>query len=203
MRTVITIARQFGSGGRQIGVRLSQALGVPLYGEEILKTAAERSGLDEKLFHNFDERPRSLLYSIAMDSYLFPIPGGAGDSLEQQVHLATFEAVRHVAEEGPCVIIGRCADYALMDHPGALRLFIYAPLARRVETVAAREGLDLEKARSLVQRTDKRRAAHYEYYTARKWGALENYDFCLNSSAFGPEGTVSLIRELVDRKEGR
>ena len=108
MKTIITIGRQFGSGGKEVGIRVAKELGIPFYDKELLQEAAKKSGLCEKIFENFDERPKSLLYSIAMDSYMFSLPGaGAGDSLEQQVYLATFDTIRHIAEQGPCVIIGR------------------------------------------------------------------------------------------------
>lgn len=202
MRTTITIGRQFGSGGRNIGARLAKKLEIPFYDKELLKKAAEKSGLCEKLFENFDERPKSLLYSIAMDSYMFALPGaGTTDSLEQQVYLATFDAVRQVAGEGPCVIIGRCADYALDGWDNTLNLFIHAPLERRIAAVARRQNLDTDKARQMILRTDKRRAAYYEYYSAKKWGAVDSYDFCLDSSVFGQDGAVELIEELVRMKE--
>ena len=108
MKTIITIGRQFGSGGKEVGIRVAKELGIPFYDKEILQQAAKKSGLCEKILENFDERPKSLLYSIAMDSYMFALPGtGAGDSLEQQVYLATFNTIRQIAKEGPCVIIGR------------------------------------------------------------------------------------------------
>lgn len=204
MNTIITIGRQFGSGGRNIGIRLAEKLGVPFYDKELLKKAAEKSGLCEHLFENFDERPKSLLYSIAMDSYMFALPGGGiSDSLEQQVYQATFDTIRHIADLGACVIIGRCADATLADRSNVLRLFIHAPLDWRVDTVAKRDGIDKEQARSEVTRTDKRRAAYYEYYTAQKWGVAGNYDVCLDSSAFGEDGAVALIEKLVELKEAR
>jgi cytidylate kinase len=204
MNTIITIGRQFGSGGREIGLRLSQKLDIPFYDKELLRKAAEKSGLCEKIFENFDERPKSLLYSIAMDSYMFSLPGaGVTDSLEQQVYLATFDAVRHIADQGPCVLIGRCADYALGDRPNVLRLFIDAPLESRIAAVKEREKLTEEKARSMIAKTDKRRASYYEYYSSQKWGAVDSYDFCLNSAVFGIGGTVELIEKLISMKEGR
>ena len=204
MKTVITVGRQFGSGGRDIGIALAKKLNIPFYDKELLRAAAEKSGLCEKIFENFDERPKSLLYSIAMDSYMFSLPGnGASDSLEQQVYLATYDTVRHLADQGPCVIIGRCADYALADHPNTLKVFINAPLEKRIETVMAREKLTREKARALLQKTDKRRASYYEYYSAQKWGAVDSYDFCLDSSVFGLDGTVELIEKMIDMKEKR
>ena len=147
MKTIITIGRQFGSGGKEIGIRVAKELGIPFYDKELLQEAAKKSGLCEQIFENFDERPKSLLYSIAMDSYMFALPGsGVGDSLEQQVYLATFNTIRHLADQGPCVIIGRCADYALADYPNHLSLFISAPMDVRVQRVAQRQNLPPEKA---------------------------------------------------------
>ena len=202
MKTIVTIGRQFGSGGKEVGIRLAKELNIPFYDKELLRAAAEKSGLCEKIFENFDERPKSLLYSIAMDSYMFSLPGaGANDSLEQQVYLATFDTIRHIADEGPCVIIGRCADYALADNPNHLSLFIHAPLEDRIQRVAERQKISPDKARSLIQKTDKRRASYYEYYSSQKWGAVSTYDFCLNSKTLGLGGTVELIRALIDHKE--
>ncbi|WP_369282495.1 AAA family ATPase [Oscillibacter sp. GMB15532] len=202
MRTVVTIGRQLGSGGREIGLRLSKKLGIPFFDKELLRKAAEESGLSEKLFDSFDERPKSLLYSIAMDSYMFALPGaGVSDSLEQQVYQATFGAIRRAAGDGPCVIIGRCADYALEDRDNVLNLFIHSPLERRIAVEARRQNLETEQARQQILRTDKRRASYYEYYSGKKWGAVDSYDFCLDSSIFGYEGTVELIETLIRMKE--
>ena len=202
MKTVVTIGRQFGSGGREIGLRLSKKLGIPFYDKNLLREAAEKSGLSDRIIENFDEKPKSLLYSIAMDSYMFGLPGsGASDSLEQQVYLAIFETIRRLADQGPCVIIGRCADYALSENPNALNLFIHAPLEKRVQTVTVRENLSSDKARSLITKTDKRRAAYYEYYSSQKWGAVDSYHFCLDSSIFGPDGTVELIENIIAMRE--
>ena len=127
MKTIITIGRQFGSGGKEIGIRVAKELGIPFYDKELLQEAAKKSGLCQKIFENFDERPKSLLYAIAMDAYPLGFSGTAGESLEQQVHLAIFKTIRNIAAEGPCVIIGRCADYALAEDPNLLSLFISAP----------------------------------------------------------------------------
>ena len=202
MKTIITIGRQFGSGGKEVGIRVARELGIPCYDKELLKEAARQSGLSERILESFDERPKSLLYSIAMDSYIFSLPGtGAGDSLEQQVYLATFDTIRNLAEKGPCVIIGRCADYALSENPNLLRLFVYAPMPERVKRVAERQNLSPEKAKTLIQKTDRRRASYYEYYTSRGWGEPESYDFCLNSGSLGLGGTVELVRSIVEQKE--
>lgn len=202
MKTIITIGRQFGSGGKEIGIRVAKELGIPFYDKELLQEAAKKSGLCEKIFENFDERPKSLLYSIAMDSYMFALPGsGVGDSLEQQVYLATFNTIRHIADQGPCVIIGRCADYALADYPNHLSLFISAPLEVRIQRVAQRQNLTPEKARQLILKTDKRRASYYEYYSSKKWGSVDSYHFCIDSSYLGLGRTVELIQAMVAHKE--
>ena len=202
MKTIITIGRQFGSGGKEVGIRVAKELGIPFYDKELLQEAAKKSGLCEKIFENFDERPKSLLYSIAMDSYMFALPGtGVGDSLEQQVYLATFDTIRQIADKGPCVIIGRCTDYALADNPNRLSLFIHAPLDVRIKRVAERQEISEEKARALINKTDKRRASYYEYYSSQKWGAIESYDYCLDSSYLGIGRTVELIQALVAHKE--
>ena len=202
MKTIITIGRQFGSGGKEVGIRVAKELGIPFYDKELLQEAAKKSGLCEKIFEHFDERPKSLLYSIAMDSYMFALPGtGAGDSLEQQVYLATFDTSRHIASQGPCVMIGRCADYALADNPNHLSIFIHAPMDVRIQRVAKRQNIPPEEARKLIIRTDKRCASYYEYYSSQKWGAVESYDFCIDSSYLGLGGTVELIQTMVAQKE--
>ena len=201
MKTIITIGRQFGSGGKEIGIRVAKEMGIPFYDKELLQMAAKKSGFSEKVFESFDEKSKSLLYSIAMDAYPLRMTGMSGESLEQQVYLATYETIQQVARDGPCVIIGRCADYALANNPNLLSLFISAPMDVRVERVAKRQGVSEEKARHMILKTDKRRAAYYEYYSFRKWGAVESYNFCLDSSCLGLGGTVELIRTMVEHKE--
>ena len=200
--TIITIGRQYGSGGKEIGIRLAKELNIPFYDKALLKQAAEQSGLCQKVFESFDEKPRSLLYSIAMDPYAFSLAGGMeGDSLEQKVYLATFDTIRRLADKGPCVIIGRCADYALQERPNHLSLFIHAPMEKRIERVAKRLNVTPEKARTAIIKTDKRRASYYEYYTSRKWGDVGSYDYCLDSSYLGTGGTVELIRAIIQEIE--
>ena len=202
MKTIITIGRQFGSGGKEVGIRVAKELGIPFYDKELLQEAAKKSGLCQKIFENFDEKPKSLLYSIAMDSYMFALPGsGIGDSLEQQVYLATFNTIRQLAQQGPCVMIGRCADYALADNPNRLSIFIHAPMDVRIQRVAKRLDISPEKAKTLIVKTDKRRASYYEYYSTQRWGVVDNYDFCLDSSYLGLGGTVEMIRAIVEHRE--
>ena len=177
---VITVGRQYGSGGREIGTMLAKQLGIAYYDDMLLKEAAEESGLCEELFRSFDERPKSFLYSIAMDPYSFSMnhvtPKG---SIEQQVYLATYDTIKKLADKGPCVLIGRCADYALKDRDDVINLFITAPLENR------------------IKKTDKSRASYYNYYSAKDWGDAKSYDLCSDSSLLGIDGTVELLKDLI------
>ncbi|MBR3641750.1 MAG: cytidylate kinase-like family protein [Oscillibacter sp.] len=201
MKTVITIGRQFGSGGKEIGIRVAKELGIPFYDKELLEEAAKESGLNPKVLESFDERPKSLLYAIATaDAYSLSF-AGTGETLEQKAYLATFETIRRLAEQGPCVMIGRCADYVLEENPDHLSLFICAPLETRIARVAERQGVSPQEAKALILKTDKRRASYYEFYASKKWGMVGSYDFCIDSSVLGLGGTVELIRTIVEQKE--
>ena len=196
--TIITIGRQYGSGGRAIGLRLAEELGIPFYDGEILQHAARESGLCEEILHSYDEKPRSFLYSIAMDPFGYAFGGlNAANTLDQKAYTATFETIQKLAEKGPCVIVGRCADYVLRERENVLRVFLYAPMEKRIETVMARDGLKEADAKQKIQRTDRGRSAYYEFYTAQKWGATGSYDICLDTSVFGEEGTVKLLRHIL------
>ena len=198
---VITVGRQYGSGGREIGTALANRLGIAYYDDLLLKKAAEESGLCEELFHSFDERPKSFLYSIALDPYSFSLSHiNSKGSIEQQVYLATYDTIKKLADEGPCVLIGRCADYALKDRSDVINLFITAPLPSRIKRVAMRNGISEDEARERIRRRDKDRAAYYNFYSAKEWGDAKSYDLCIDSSLLGIEGTVDLLEDLLKRK---
>ena len=198
---VITVGRQYGSGGREIGTALANRLGIAYYDDGRLKKAAQESGLCEELFHSFDERPKSFLYSIALDPYSFSMNHvNAKGSIEQQVYLATYNTIKELADQGPCVLIGRCADYALKDRDDVINLFITAPLENRIERVARRNNITPEQAKESIRKTDKNRASYYNYYSSKEWGDAKSYDLCIDSSLLGIEGTVDLLEDLVRRK---
>ena len=164
---VITVGRQYGSGGREIGTALANRLGIAYYDDLLLKKAAEESGLCEELFRSFDERPKSFLYSIALDPYSFSMSHiNSKGSIEQQVYLATYDTIKKLADQGSCVLIGRCADYALKDRDDVINLFITAPLESRVKRVAMRNGIGEDEANERIRKRDKDRAAYYNYYSA-------------------------------------
>ena len=130
MNTIITIGRQYGSGGKEIGKKLAEYYNIPFYDKELLKVAAKESGICEEMFENFDEKPTtSFLYSLVMDPYALGYNAASFDMpLNQKVFLASFDAIKKVADEGPCIIVGRCADYALKDYDNKLNVFIHAPM---------------------------------------------------------------------------
>ena len=200
MKTIITIGRQFGSGGKEVGIRVAKELGIPFYDKELLQEAARKSGLCQKIFENFDERPKSLLYAIAMDAYPLGFSGTAGESLEQQVHLAIFKTIRNIAAEGPCVIIGRCADYALADYPNVVSVFITADEDVKIKTLMERHKITESQAKDLMIKTDKKRSSYYNYYSSKRWGDSKSYDLCMNSSKIGYDGVVKMIQEFAKIK---
>ena len=153
MKTIITIGRQYGSGGRQVGQKLAEAFGIPYYDKEILKVAAKESGFCEELFENFDEKPTtSFLYSLVMDPYALGYNSNSFDlPLNHKVFLAAFDAIKSVADKGPCVIVGRCADYALNDYDNVLKVFISGDTDFKVKRVMEMHDVDEAKAKEAIK----------------------------------------------------
>ncbi len=197
---VITIGRQFGSNGREIGHRLANKLNIPFYDKELLNEAARNSGLSEALLKSLDEKPnKSFLYNLVMDPYSYGFTStGYQPNLNQQAFQASYDTIKKIADEGPCVIVGRCADYALRHNPNLIRLFIYAPLEKRIETVSKRFDISQDKAKSQINKEDKGRASYYNYYTSKKWGALDSYDIFVNSSLMDIDKTVDYIIDYLE-----
>jgi len=201
MKTVITIGRQFGSGGREIGEKLSKAYGINYYDRELLTRAAKESGFCEEILQNHDERPtNSFLYNLVIDTYSFGYNSSSfvDMPISQKVFLAQFDTIKKVAEEGPCVIVGRCADYALEGRDNVINLFIYADEDFKIRRVMDIYDLDENKARDMIIKKDKQRQSYYNYYTNRKWGKADTYDLCINSSVLGIDGSVNLIKQFVE-----
>lgn len=196
---IITVGRQFGSNGRVIGKSIAERLEIPFYDKELLTEAAKESGLSENLLRNLDEKPnKSFLYNLVMDPYNFGYSNtGYHTNLSQQAFQATYDTVKKIAEGGPCVIVGRCADYALRHNENLLRTFIFAPIEDRVVTIAKRFNINEDKAKLLISKEDKGRAAYYNYYTSQKWGALESYDLFVNSSLLPIDETVDFMVNYI------
>ena len=194
--TIITIGRQFGSGGHEIGKRLAGKLGFELYDKQLLKLQAQKSGIAEKVLEAYDEIPTSsLLYSIVMDVY--PSMNYIGKSLNQQVYQAQYDTIRELGKTGNCVIVGRGADYILRDYPDLVTVFIHADLETRAKRVAEFEKVSVEKARDIVVKADKKRASFYNFQTEKKWDQASTYMLSLNSAALGYDGCVDLIIEYL------
>lgn len=192
----ITIGRQFGSGGREIGKKVAQALGIPYYDKELLAVAAKESGLSHEFLKNYDEKPtNSFLYSLVMGQQNL-LSGVQGATVEQRAAKAQRDAVLSVAEQGSCVIVGRCADYILREKEGLVRVFICAEHDARIQRVCHRDGVSEKEAEEKLRRLDKSRASYYSFHTDRKWGAAESYDLCINSSLHGTDAAAELILQF-------
>lgn len=193
----ITIGRQFGSGGREIGHKVAEALGIAYYDKELLAVAAKESGLSHQFLESYDEKPtNSFLYSLVMGQQSL-LMGGQEDSVEQMAAKAQREAVLAVAEKGSCVIVGRCADYILRDKPGLVRVFICAGQESRIDRVVHRDGVTAKEAADKIRRMDKTRGAYYSFHTDRKWSEAANYDLCINTDCKGLDAAVETIVHFV------
>jgi len=201
MKTVITIGRQFGSAGREIGKRIAEHFDIPFYDKELLSRAAKESGYCEEMIKNHDERPtNSFLYNLVMDTYSFGYNASSfvDMPISHKVFLAQFDAIKAIADEGPCVIVGRCADYALGDFDNALHLFIYGEEEDKIARIMERYEMSEPKAKELMAKKDKQRQSYYNYYSSKKWGRADSYDLCINSSILGIDGTVKLILQYIE-----
>ncbi len=200
---IITIGRQFGSGGREIGEALAEKLGVKCYDKELISIAAKESGIDPEIFNNVDEKAtNSLLYSLSLGLYSFGNNFGTGQlPVNDRLYLLQHKIVKRLASEGPCIIVGRCADYVLKDRDDVINIFICADMDYRVKRAIEKKGVSESKAEQVVSKTDKSRANYYNFYSDRKWGLTENYDLCINRSKLSTEQVVNAIAGYIDAIE--
>ncbi|MBH1941700.1 cytidylate kinase-like family protein [Mobilitalea sibirica] len=206
MNSIITISRQYGSGGREIGEKLAKRLGVPFYDNELITRAAKESGFAEAAFENAEKKAtNSLLYSIAMgmNAYGNQDIGFTHLSLDDQIYLAQSNVIRKVAMEGPCVIVGRCADYVLRDMDNVVNIFVWADLDYRRERAINHYHLQENKAEDSILKIDKRRANYYNYHASEKWGRAENYHLSIKSNYVGIDGAVQCIIHFLENGERR
>lgn len=196
-RVVITIGRQYGSGGHKIGRMLAKALNIDFYDKELINLVAKQSGFNEEILRENDEKHnRSFFYSLVMGTY-------AGEDtlpLNHKLFLAQFETIKKLAEEKSCVIIGRCADYALEYNPNCVKVFIHADIDTRIKRAIEEYGENPDKVVDVIKKTDKQREGYYNFYAGRKWGNMENYDITINSAFAGIEGSVNVIKGLIQEK---
>ena len=198
--SVITIGRQYGSGGRSIGEKVAHELNIPFYDKELLERAANDSGICKELFENHDEKPTSsFLYSLVMDTYSvgYNSAAFADMPMNHKVFLAQFEAIKKLAAEGPCVMVGRCADYALSEFKNCFSVYIHCDLEIRVRRIAKKYDMKDNKARDAIQKTDKSRSSYYNYYTNKRWGDADSYHLCVDSGKMGIDKTAECIIQAL------
>lgn len=194
-KVIVTIGRQFGSGGHEIGEKLAKKLGIKFYDKELIKLIAKQSGLCEKVLESYDEKPtNSLLYSIVMDIY--PSVMYTGPTIDQQIYQANYDAIKKLSEQS-CVIVGRCADYILRDCPDLVSVFVHANDDFRAARIAEEYQVPDAKARDMLTKTDKKRASYYNFQSEKRWGAASSYNLCLESSTIGIEGSVDVLETYI------
>ena len=195
---IITIGRQFGSGGRKIGELVAKELGIPFFDENLITMAADSSDLCKEAIEEADERSaNSLLYTLAIGSSAMLHSSHYHMPINDKVFLVQSDIIKNAAKNGSAVIVGRCADYILRDHPKLLSVFIYADADYRVNNVATSGNISKAEAQTLINKTDKRRANYYNFYSGNRWGVMENYDLSLNSAKLGQEKTAKIIAEYT------
>ncbi len=196
----INIGRQLGSGGHQIGEMLARNLEVPFYDKELIDIASQKSGLRKELFERADEKTthslfgglfgfRSSFDEIYISSYL----------CNETLFGIQSDTILELAEQGPCIFVGRCADYVLRDNKNCINVFINADMEDRIRRIAKIQKMPADKTRELIEKIDKKRAEYYNYYCRKNWGAAESYHLCINSSVLGIEGTVNFLSNFAEK----
>lgn len=185
----ITIAREYGSGGRLIGQQLAKELNIAFYDRELIVLAAKESGFAEEFVQKMEQkRTINFINNLYMTGYELPV--------SEQVFLAQSNVIQRVSADHSCVIVGRCADYVLRGRPNCIRVFIHAPFEERVKRIREVYGEEKSRLEDYIRKQDKNRAAYYNYYTQNRWGRAQNYHLCIDSS-IGISTSVQMIKELV------
>lgn len=191
-KIIITIGRQFGSGGLAVAKELGRKLGIPVYDNELITKAAQDSGFSAELFVRNDEKKSLFSFSrlfVESESYMS----------ENGLFQMQCETIRKIAEQGSAIIVGRCSDYVLRDMECTLDVFLTAPMENRIARVMERAGVDMDKATEIIEKRDRSRADYYNYYTFGNWGVASTYDLCIDSSLLGIEGTADFIIDFAKR----
>ena len=193
---VITISREFGSGGHEIGEKLAKALGVPFYDRQIIEKAAEHTGFSAEFIAEHEQRyTSSLMFNLAMGNYT-----RTGElPLHDQIDVVESNIIRDYAKEGPCVIVGRCADYVLEGDFECLNVFVYASDTAKLARIMDKYGYDAKKAEKTIKEINRARSKHYSYFTGRIWGDRSNYDLMISTDEFGVDKTVELIKQAAEK----
>ena len=203
-KKIVTISRQYGSGGRYNGENLAKAMGVPCYDEKLIDMVAKESGFAQSFVAEKGERMTgSLLFNIASSlsfaNNVFSTNNGV--TLQDEIYFTQNRIIKELADKGPCVIVGRCADYILREREDCLNVFIFADNESKIERAEKYFNITREEAPAVLKKKDKARANHYKYYTDQEWGMASNYDLCLNSGLIGIEGCVKAIQQVLELTE--
>lgn len=204
MKTIVTIGRHYGSGGREVGKKLSEMLGVPCYDEEIVHIVADKANMHPDVVKKADEKATdSFLYSLITSGGL----RGVSDAMHYEmpindkVFINQSKAIKELAAKGSCVFVGRCADYVLEEEKNILRVFIYADMESKIKRISNIYDLTEKQARDKIVRVEKTRKTYYNYYTDRAWGNMQSYDLCINTGLIGTEAAAELIKDFIEKKE--
>ena len=200
---IINIGRQLGSGGRSIAAILAKYYGITAYDRNLIELAAKESGLSQEFFENADEKKSHGFFHSLFSSRAATNALGGGDSYLSNDALFKVQSdiIRDLAERESCIFVGRCADYILREHPRCINLFFTANLADRIARMANEKGITPEQAEELIEKTDRRRADYYNFYSGKTWGAAESYDLCINTSHLGHEATAKMLIEYIDNRQ--
>lgn len=204
MKYAITIGREFGSGGRELGRLLAKKLNIPFYDKELLLQVAKKSGINLDFFVNNDEKLPSFTNGTLSFGFGFNMPWYSSSSIsEDNLYKTQSDFIRHIVEEGPCIIVGRTADYVLRNYPNTINVFLHADMADCVKRIIRRSDCkDEAKAQAMAIRTNKLRANFYNFYTDKEWGKASSYDLTFNSSKMSMEDISDIIIEYVRRRIG-
>ena len=199
---IVTIARQYGSGGREVGELVAKEHNLVFHDKSLIELAAQKSGIDMELLKKADEDVTpSFLYSIAVGNYsVYPLSINMSPyemPINDKLFNLQADIIKEEAERAPSVFVGRCADYVLNSNPNVIKVYIYADISVRAKRIAALENISESDARVLIYKNDKRRANYYNYYTSLKWGKSENYNLMIDTGSVGTEGAARIIGEYI------
>ena len=199
-KKIITISRQFGSGGRGIGKLLADRLDIPFYDKELIELASKESGIDERIFKSEGEETGRFYQVLGAIGYARGSPAGGiyEYSINDQLYLVQANIIEQLANEGPCVIVGRCADYVLADREDVLNIYLCADMDERLRRVIDEYHVE-DADEAMLCKVDKRRSNYYQYYTDRVWGKAENYDLCINTGKFDTDAIIGMIVDAYRR----
>lgn len=199
---IITITRQYGSGGHDIAKALAEKLGIPFYDKELISLIAKESGVAPEVFEHADEKAaNSLLYSLSLGLYNYGngFSSSMGDlPINDKLYILQHRIIKEKAESEHFVVVGRCADYILKDHPDVVKVYIYADLESRIKRAVDRQDIEPARAKQAVVKADKNRANYYSFYSGQKWGQVDNYDLCINSTNLSTDQAVKLITDYLE-----